>query len=91
VYPNPTNNQLRITNYELREDAEIEIYDVVGKMVMSHNIPLTPFKGGISSASANSPFEGGRGMSEIVIDISHLSAGMYYLKVDGKTVKVVKE
>jgi len=28
---------------------------------------------------------------ETVIDISHLAAGLYFLKVDGKTVKVVKE
>ena len=29
--------------------------------------------------------------SKIEIDISHLSAGLYFLKVDGKTFKVVKE
>ena len=28
--------------------------------------------------------------SEIVLDISHLSAGLYFLKVDGKTVKIIK-
>ena len=33
VYPNPTNSQLRIENYELR-DGEIEIYDVVGRVVV---------------------------------------------------------
>jgi hypothetical protein len=37
------------------------------------------------------PFEGGRGMSEISIDISHLSAGLYFLKVGKKIVKIVKE
>ena len=30
VYPNPANNELRITNYELR-DGVIEIYDVYGR------------------------------------------------------------
>jgi hypothetical protein len=29
--------------------------------------------------------------SEIVLDISHLSAGMYFLKIDNKVVKIVKE
>jgi hypothetical protein len=29
--------------------------------------------------------------TEIIVDLSHLSAGMYFLKVDGKTVKFVKE
>ena len=86
VYPNPTNGTLQVTGYELQEHTLIEIYDVVGKLY----IPLTPFKGGMSSA-ANSPFEGGRGMSEITIDVSHLANGLYFLKIDGKTVKFVKE
>jgi hypothetical protein len=30
------------------------------------------------------------GQSEIVLDISHLANGLYFLKVDGKMVKVVK-
>jgi hypothetical protein len=29
--------------------------------------------------------------TETTIDVSHLAKGMYYLKVDGKTVKFVKE
>jgi hypothetical protein len=29
--------------------------------------------------------------TETTIDISHLSAGMYFLKVDGKMYKIVKE
>ena len=33
VYPNPTNGQLRIKNYELKENDIIEIYDVVGQKV----------------------------------------------------------
>jgi len=35
IYPNPTNGQLKITNYELREDAMIEIYDVMGQKLLS--------------------------------------------------------
>jgi len=31
VYPNPTNNLLYVTNYNLHEDTVIEIYDIVGK------------------------------------------------------------
>jgi len=34
VYPNPTPNQLRITNYELRSGAEYSIYSVVGQKVL---------------------------------------------------------
>jgi UDP-3-O-acyl-N-acetylglucosamine deacetylase len=29
--------------------------------------------------------------SEIILDISHLASGLYYLKIDNKTVKVIKE
>jgi hypothetical protein len=70
VYPNPTNSQLRIKNYELREAADIQIYDVVGKLLQSKIVNL---------------------QSEIILDVSHLANGMYYLKIDGKTVKFVKE
>jgi hypothetical protein len=31
------------------------------------------------------------GQSEITINISHLSAGLYFLKIDGTTYKIIKE
>jgi len=37
IYPNPANNELRITNYELR-DGIIEIYDVYGRKLSSHHL-----------------------------------------------------
>jgi len=37
LYPNPAKNELRITNYELR-DGVIEIYDVYGKKISSHHL-----------------------------------------------------
>jgi len=36
IKPNPSTGQLRITNYELRENTVIEIYDVYGKKHVSH-------------------------------------------------------
>jgi len=71
VYPNPTNSELRISNYELREDAVIEIYDVVGKkqeIIINCQLSIV-----------NS------------IDVSCLASGMYFLKVNNKVVKFVKE
>ena len=69
IYPNPTDGQLRITNYELRENTVIELFDVYGRKHVSrftfHN-------------------------SHIEIDISHLASGMYFLKVNNKVVKVIK-
>jgi len=35
ISPNPTNGQLRITNYELKESSVIEVFDVVGKKLVS--------------------------------------------------------
>jgi hypothetical protein len=36
IYPNPTNGQLKIMNYELKENTVIEIFDVVGRKYDSH-------------------------------------------------------
>jgi len=76
IYPNPTNSQLRIENYEL-EMGDIEIYDVVGRKA-----PLSPPEGG------KLPSFGGAGGG--VIDISHLANGLYFLKIGNTTVKVIK-
>jgi len=70
IYPNPTTGKLRITNYELRDNAVIEIFSVVGQVVFT------------STVSTLSP--------ETTIDISHLANGMYFMKIDGKTMKIVK-
>jgi hypothetical protein len=35
VHPNPTTGQLQITNYELRDNTVIELYDIYGKK-LSH-------------------------------------------------------
>ena len=59
----------RLVNYELREDTDIQIYDVVGKLLQSKIVNL---------------------QSEIVLDISHLASGLYFLKVDNAVVKIVK-
>ena len=36
IYPNPTNYELRIMNYELKEGDVIEIYSVMGQKVLSY-------------------------------------------------------
>jgi hypothetical protein len=62
---------------------------------MVYNTPLTPLEGG-KQAPFNSPTGGkysppSEGQGEVVIDISHLANGMYFLKAGNKTAKVVKE
>ena len=68
VYPNPTKGQLTINNEQLTIE-KIEIYDVVGQLLVSKIVNL---------------------QSEIIIDVSHLANGMYFLKVDNKVVKIIK-
>jgi len=64
VYPNPANNELRITNYELRNGV-IEIYDVFGRLQKAE------------SRKQN-------GEKEIVIDVSKLAAGIYFIRLSDK-------
>ena len=71
VYPNPVNSQLRITNYEFKENDVVEIYDVVGRTLNNYQFSIVN--------------------SQLIIDVSHLVSGMYYLKLDNRVVKFVKE
>jgi len=68
IYPNPTTGQLRITNYELRDGVNIEIFDTTGRSVGA-NLRIRP---------------------DGTINISHLPAGVYFLRVGNKSVRVVK-
>jgi hypothetical protein len=74
VFPNPTTGQLRITLPDnavgTRHATSLQIDDIVGRQISVGQ-----------SEIVNSPFEGGRGMSEITIDISHLASGLYVLKI----------
>jgi hypothetical protein len=68
VYPNPTTGKIVVSGQLLV--VSVEIYDVVGKKLLSFQL---------STLDSNE------------IDISHLANGMYFLKVDGKVYKVVKQ
>lgn len=68
VYPNPTTGKLIINNEGLTIE-NIEIYDVVGRLLQSKIVNL---------------------QSEIVLDISHLANGIYYLKIDDFVYKIIK-
>jgi hypothetical protein len=61
VYPNPTNNELRVTSDELQVTS-IEVFDAYGKKLSFHHL--------ITSSSHH------------LINISHLPAGVYFLRVD---------
>ena len=84
VYPNPTTGQLKIKNHELKENEAIEIYDVLGQLMQK--APFNSPEGG-----KYSPPSEGLGEATIIIDISHLANGMYFLKVGNMTARFVKE
>ena len=68
VYPNPTTNQLRITNYELRDGMGYSIYSVMGQKVLHGKLQD----------------------ETTIINVESLAKGMYFLKIDGKTMKIIK-
>ena len=83
VYPNPVNYELKITNYELKEGEVVEIYSVVGQLVQTSPNP--------SKRGELAPSLLERAGGEVVIDISHLAKGLYFLKIGNQVTKFIKE
>jgi hypothetical protein len=77
VYPNPTNGQLRIENYESSMGG-IGAYDMTGRVVFTLRTVETRHATSLQSDATT-------------LDISHLPAGVYFLRVGNETVKVVKQ
>ena len=81
VYPNPTNGIITIRTAvgagftAAQNGASIQIYDISGRIVQTQLI-----------ASQRNTNE-----NELTIDISHLQAGVYFLKIENETVKIIKE
>ena len=69
IYPTPTTGQVRISNYELRANEHIQLYNTVGELVLLQKV---------------------ENENETKIDISHLSAGVYFLQMNGITKKIIK-
>jgi hypothetical protein len=77
VYPNPTTGELRITNYELGI-KEVEIFDIYGKKLLSNHLIASSSNHLITSSSNH------------LTNISHLQAGVYFLKIDTETGIITK-
>jgi hypothetical protein len=77
IYPNPTTGELRITNYELRI-TNIEVFDVFGRKVEA-KFPSNLLEGWQPQADG------------VVLDISHLQSGIYFVKVFTEEGEVVKK
>jgi PKD repeat protein len=79
IYPNPTGGQLNLPNPSKGGAYKaIEIFDMMGRT------PLSPLKGGISSLS----FGEGSGVR---LDISHLPAGIYFIRIQTDNEVVTKK
>jgi len=83
VYPNPTTNELRIENGELRIN-NVEIYDIFGKKQKAE---------GRKEKENSPPFmEGCQPQADgVVINISHLQSGIYFIKIDTELGTIVKK
>jgi hypothetical protein len=76
LYPNPANKQLTIENGQLKIE-NVEIYDIYGRKV---------------GAKFPSFQEGCRDSGGVVFDISHLTPGVYFVKINNEIAgKFVKE
>jgi len=67
LYPNPAKSELRVTSYELREGV-VEIFDVYGRIVVN-KFPSNTLEGWQPQADG------------VVINISHLPSGVYFVKL----------
>ena len=77
VYPNPTDGKLTIENGQLKMENEELTIEILD--IVGHTVLSRQF------SIFNSQFS-------IELDLSHLSAGLYFLKIDNnKAIKVIKE
>jgi hypothetical protein len=76
IYPNPTRGELRITNYELRIDG-VEVFDVFGRKQCF--------------GFAQQPSHESRVTSHEIIDVSSLSAGIYFVKIQTNNGVIIKK
>jgi len=83
LYPNPTDGQLRITNYELRIEG-IEIFDVYGRMIEIPHFVRNDVIPSVAQRSEESQ----------TINMAHFPNGVYFLKITTEkgivTKKIVK-
>ena len=95
AYPNPTTGQLTIAmNNEQLTMNDIEIYNVVGQNLTTslRELSVAEVRSNPEINNENRLLRSARNdESNVVIDVSHLATGMYYLKIRNKVIKFVKE
>jgi len=76
IYPNPTTDELKIENGELKIN-NVEIFDIYGRNLTPHTSYLLPL------TSYLTPFAS--------LDISHLQAGIYFVRISTEKGGVIKK
>ena len=86
VYPNPTTGQLTIETSDMRYAiCDIRLFDMMGRQIFIGQSEIGQSEIGQSEIGKSEI-----GKSEIQINLSHFPTGIYFLRVDGQTVKVIK-
>jgi hypothetical protein len=79
LYPNPASDYIEISSPPLERGsggvAPVYIFDVLGMEITSPSLRATP------------PYHGGE---KVRIDVSHLSPGVYFIRVGNEVRKFVK-
>ena len=83
IYPNPTTGELKIENGELKIQS-IEIFDIYGRNVEAK------FPSFIPNAVGN-PEHYGQQADGVVMDVSHLPSGVYFVKITTETGEIKKK
>ncbi|GHT80025.1 hypothetical protein FACS189467_1010 [Bacteroidia bacterium] len=87
IYPNPVSDQLTITSDQWNAGNKVEIYNVNGVLVGAYRIRPDGEMRVSQKGVFNTPLQG----NTITINIAHLPAGIYIVKVGNKVAKVVKQ
>ena len=80
VYPNPVNEQLTINSEQLTIE-KIEVYNVVGQCVYTTSLRGTQCRSNPENNNENSGLLRYARNDEVVIDVSHLENGIYFLHI----------
>ena len=94
IYPNPTTGKLTINCEDKGACPLVKVYDVVGQVVYTPPQPSKNTPPNLPKGEEQFPSFGGvRGGAVggwVEVDISHLANGMYFLKIDNKMYKIIK-
>ena len=87
VYPNPTGDKLQVTSYELQVMG-VEIFDVLGRSVVGTTPAVAPVE---TQCIASLHSQISNLKPQITINISHLPAGTYFVRITTETGTITRK